>query len=324
MTAILSGEATDAQIAGFAVALRAKGETAGELAALVRTMLRFAERVDLERRRRTAHRHLRHRRRPRRHRQRLHHGRLGRGGRRRAGRQARRARGVVAMRFRRRPRGARCGDRPRPDRRRAEHPRGRDRLLLRAALPLPACASPRPRVASSARPPRSTSRRPLANPAGVQAPDRRRLRPCDGGAPDRDARRARGRAGDGVLRPRRARRAHRHRQLHRARAARRRDHGVRHRPDRLRHPARRAQRAGGRRRGRERRSRAQGPRRRDRPDPRHRRVELGRRRSLVADLAPDLGAGIKLAREILDDGRAVATLDALVRVTVAARESGDA
>jgi len=47
MTSILSGEATDAQIAGFAVALRAKGETAGELAALVRTMLRFAERVDL-------------------------------------------------------------------------------------------------------------------------------------------------------------------------------------------------------------------------------------------------------------------------------------
>ncbi len=45
---------------------------------------------------------------------------------------------------------------------------------------------------------------------------------------------------------------------------------------------------------------------------------------VVADLVPDLGAGIKLAREILDDGRAVATLDALVRVTVAARESGDA
>ena len=45
---------------------------------------------------------------------------------------------------------------------------------------------------------------------------------------------------------------------------------------------------------------------------------------VVADLVPDLGAGIKLAHEILDDGRAVATLDALVRVTVAARESGDA
>jgi anthranilate phosphoribosyltransferase len=47
MAAILSGEATDAQIAGFAVALRAKGETAAELATLVRTMLRYAERVDL-------------------------------------------------------------------------------------------------------------------------------------------------------------------------------------------------------------------------------------------------------------------------------------
>jgi anthranilate phosphoribosyltransferase len=47
MAAILAGEATDAQIAGFAVALRSKGETATELATLVRTMLRYAERVDL-------------------------------------------------------------------------------------------------------------------------------------------------------------------------------------------------------------------------------------------------------------------------------------
>ncbi len=47
MSTILSGEATDAQIAGFAVGLRAKGETAEELATLVRTMLTFAERVDL-------------------------------------------------------------------------------------------------------------------------------------------------------------------------------------------------------------------------------------------------------------------------------------
>src|SRR5215470_78487 len=47
MATILSGDATDAQIAGFAVALRAKGETAAELAALVRTMLDFAEHVDL-------------------------------------------------------------------------------------------------------------------------------------------------------------------------------------------------------------------------------------------------------------------------------------
>jgi anthranilate phosphoribosyltransferase len=47
MATILAGEATDAQIAGFAVALRAKGETAEELAALVRTMLRFGETVDI-------------------------------------------------------------------------------------------------------------------------------------------------------------------------------------------------------------------------------------------------------------------------------------
>jgi anthranilate phosphoribosyltransferase len=47
MSEILSGDATDAQIAAFGVALRAKGETATELAALVRTMLDFAEHVDL-------------------------------------------------------------------------------------------------------------------------------------------------------------------------------------------------------------------------------------------------------------------------------------
>ena len=47
LTVILAGDATDAQIAGFAVALRAKGETSVELAALVRTMLDFSERVDV-------------------------------------------------------------------------------------------------------------------------------------------------------------------------------------------------------------------------------------------------------------------------------------
>jgi anthranilate phosphoribosyltransferase len=46
MSAILSGEATSAQIAGFAVALRAKGETPTELAALARTMRSFGERVE--------------------------------------------------------------------------------------------------------------------------------------------------------------------------------------------------------------------------------------------------------------------------------------
>lgn len=47
MSAILSGEATDAQIAGFAIGLRAKGETLDELASLVQTMLQFATRVEV-------------------------------------------------------------------------------------------------------------------------------------------------------------------------------------------------------------------------------------------------------------------------------------
>ena len=47
MSAILEGSATPAQIAGFVVALRAKGETAAEIAALARTMLAFAERVEV-------------------------------------------------------------------------------------------------------------------------------------------------------------------------------------------------------------------------------------------------------------------------------------
>jgi anthranilate phosphoribosyltransferase len=48
MGTILGGSATDAQIAAFAVLLRAKGETPVELAALVRTMLRFAEPIPID------------------------------------------------------------------------------------------------------------------------------------------------------------------------------------------------------------------------------------------------------------------------------------
>jgi anthranilate phosphoribosyltransferase len=48
MATILSGDATDAQMGAFATLLRAKGETPAELAALVRTMLEFAEPVDID------------------------------------------------------------------------------------------------------------------------------------------------------------------------------------------------------------------------------------------------------------------------------------
>ncbi|MEU3603193.1 anthranilate phosphoribosyltransferase [Streptomyces sp. NPDC006798] len=47
MDRILSGEATDAQIAGFAVALRAKGETVAEISGLVRTMYEHANLIEV-------------------------------------------------------------------------------------------------------------------------------------------------------------------------------------------------------------------------------------------------------------------------------------
>ncbi|WP_329116133.1 anthranilate phosphoribosyltransferase [Streptomyces sp. NBC_01465] len=47
MDRIMSGEATDAQIAGFAVALRAKGETVEEITGLVRTMYAHANLIEV-------------------------------------------------------------------------------------------------------------------------------------------------------------------------------------------------------------------------------------------------------------------------------------
>ncbi|NGO10518.1 anthranilate phosphoribosyltransferase [Streptomyces sp. HC44] len=47
MDLIMRGEATDAQIAGFAVALRAKGETVEEISGLVRTMYEHANLIEV-------------------------------------------------------------------------------------------------------------------------------------------------------------------------------------------------------------------------------------------------------------------------------------
>ncbi|MFF5990499.1 anthranilate phosphoribosyltransferase [Prauserella flavalba] len=47
MDQIMSGAATAAQIGGFAVALRAKGETAAEISGMARAMLSYAHRVEL-------------------------------------------------------------------------------------------------------------------------------------------------------------------------------------------------------------------------------------------------------------------------------------
>ncbi|MDX6209480.1 MAG: anthranilate phosphoribosyltransferase [Frankiales bacterium] len=48
MEQVMSGDATDVQIAGFALALRAKGETPAEVEALVEVMLRHAARLTVE------------------------------------------------------------------------------------------------------------------------------------------------------------------------------------------------------------------------------------------------------------------------------------
>ena len=48
MTEIMEGAATDAQIAGFVIALRSKGETTDEIVGLVRTMRSYAQKVEVE------------------------------------------------------------------------------------------------------------------------------------------------------------------------------------------------------------------------------------------------------------------------------------
>ncbi|GGM53877.1 anthranilate phosphoribosyltransferase [Longimycelium tulufanense] len=48
MDQVMSGDASPAQVAGFVVALRAKGETAAEIAGLARAMLAHARRVELD------------------------------------------------------------------------------------------------------------------------------------------------------------------------------------------------------------------------------------------------------------------------------------
>src|SRR4051812_28311826 len=47
MNQVMNGDATDAQIAGFAVALRAKGETVDEVTGLVRTMYEHANLIEV-------------------------------------------------------------------------------------------------------------------------------------------------------------------------------------------------------------------------------------------------------------------------------------
>ena len=178
MATILAGRATAAQLIGFVVALRAKGETADELSGLLDAVLAAAELVPLgdDLRARAvdvvgtggdrshsinvstmaAHRRRR---------------------RRRAGLQARRPRRVVAVRHGRRARGARRGHRAVAGRRAALRRGGRHRLLLRPPLP-PGVPLRRPGPPGDRHPDRVQPARPDGQPGPGPAPaDRRRRRP---------------------------------------------------------------------------------------------------------------------------------------------------
>ena len=193
---LFEGRVSDVQAAAFIVALRTKGETEGELVALVSAMHRFGTPVTVA------------------------DGAIdtcgtggdrsgsvnvstmaaliaaGAGARRRETRQPCR---LVASRLGRRARGARCRDRHRPRGRGAVRGGSGDGVLLRPPLsPLDALPRPGPRRDRGADDLQLP--RPARQPGTRPPPSRGRLRLRDGDAHARRAPRARYRTRDGVLR----------------------------------------------------------------------------------------------------------------------------
>ena len=321
MAAILSGDATDAQIAGFAVALRAKGETAAELATLVRTMLR-----------------VRRARRPHRRRGPIVDtcGTGGDG----AGTVnvstmaalVTAASGARVAKHGGRAASSKCGsvdvleslgvviDLGPDGVARCVREVGIGFCFAQRYHPAMRFAAPVRRELGT--PTTFNFLGPLANPAGAT---RRTVGVSDPVMAERVIRTLatpRRRAGARVLRARRARRAHRHHHVDRLRAR-----ATARSASTTSTPSTSASRAP---------SSAPSPAatRRATPQAVH-QVFAGAKGPirdivtlnaaaalLVADVVPDLGAGVELAAGVIDDGRAAATLEAFVRVSVAARESG--
>ena len=185
MRAIMSGDVTPAQVGGFLMALRTKGETVDELDGLARTALEFAHPVSPARSR---PRYLRHRRRSERHVQHLH----------RSPRSWWPGPGVPVAKHGNRAASGLCGsadllealgveDRPRCGGRRAVSGGGGDRVHVRSGLPsrVGPCGAGPPGAARAhlVQLPRSPHEpRPPGGPGG------RRLRRADAPADGRGAR----------------------------------------------------------------------------------------------------------------------------------------
>ena len=165
MAAIMSGEATPAQIGALLVGLTMKGERPAEIVGLAKTMR--ANAVPLVEDVRQRVRYLRHRRRSIRHVQHLVGG-GARGGRGRpARREAWQSVGVEPVRKRGRVRGARRERRGRARRRGGVAGAGRDRVLLRADVSSVDAARRRRSGASLAVRTAFNLLGPLTNPAGT-------------------------------------------------------------------------------------------------------------------------------------------------------------